>query len=304
VRWSHWLLSHAWAWRRDAERLDEVRARVDLLPLGSGALAGHAFGLDRRFVAQRLGFAGVTGNSMDAVSDRDFAVETLSWAALLSAHLSRFAEDLIIYSSAEFGFVRLADAYSTGSSLMPQKKNPDALELLRGKSARVIGALQTLLVLVKGLPSTYNKDLQEDKEPLFDAVDTLHGTLPIAAGVLSTLEPVPARMRARLAPEMLATDLADYLVRKGVPFRETHHVAGAAVKLAEDKGVPLDALTFEDLRPLHPLFAEDVAARVWSFEASCEARDAEGGTSRRAVLEQVDKLRKWLDETEAAGSAP
>ena len=299
VRWSHWLLSHAWAWRRDCERLDELRRRVDVSPLGSGALAGHAFGLDRRFVAQQLGFrGGVTANSMDAVSDRDFIVETLSWAALLSVHLSRLAEDLIIYSSAEFGFVALADAYSTGSSLMPQKKNPDALELLRGKSARVVGAHTTLLVLLKGLPSTYNKDLQEDKEPLFDVVDTLHGTLPIAAGVLSTLKPRADRMRARLAPEMLATDLADYLVRKGVPFRETHHVAGAAVRLAEQKGVPLDRLTYEDLRPLHPLFGEDVAARVWSFEASCEARDSEGGTSRRAVLEQVGKLREWLEATD------
>jgi argininosuccinate lyase len=296
VRWSHWLLSHAWAWRRDCERLDELRRRVDVMPLGSGALAGHAFGLDRRFVAQRLGFrGGVSANSMDAVSDRDFAVETLAWAALLSVHLSRLAEDLILYSSAEFGFVALADAYSTGSSLMPQKKNPDALELLRGKSARVVGANVTLLVLLKGLPSTYNKDLQEDKEPLFDAVDTLHGTLPIAAGVLSTLQPRAERMRARLAPEMLATDLADYLVRRGVPFRETHHVAGAAVRLAEERGVPLDKLRFEDLRPLHPLFGEDVAERVWSFEASCEARDSEGGTSRRAVLEQVGKMREWLE---------
>ena len=217
VRWSHWLLSHAWAWQRDLGRLDDAMARLDVMPLGSGALAGHAFGLDRPALAAALGFSGgATPNSMDAVSDRDFALETAAWASILSVHLSRWAEDLIIYSSAEFGFVTLSDAYSTGSSLMPQKKNPgawraqiraqgnaarkkaplttqpalflppppptppDALELLRGKTGRVVGDLTSLLVTVKGLPSTYNKDLQEDKEPLFDVVDTLKGTLPIA----------------------------------------------------------------------------------------------------------------------------
>ena len=294
VRWSHWLLSHAAAWQRDVGRLDDAMRRADVMPLGSGALAGHAFGLDRAALAADLGFAGgASSNSMDAVSDRDFCVETLAWATLTSVHLSRWAEDVIIYSSAEFGFVGLSDAYSTGSSLMPQKKNPDALELLRGKTGRVAGALVTLVVTLKGLPSTYNKDLQEDKEPLFDAVDTLAGTLPIAVGVLSTLAPRADRMRARLAPEMLATDLADYLVRKGVPFRETHHVAGAAVRLAETTGRRLDALTPAELRTLHPLFGDDVA-RVWSFEASVEARDAAGGTSRRAVLEQVAKLDAWL----------
>jgi argininosuccinate lyase len=296
VRYSHWLLSHVWAWQRDCDRLDEVYKRVNVMPLGSGALAGHAFGLDRQRLAQSLGFENVCGNSMDAVSDRDFIIETLSWASLLSVHLSRFAEDVIIYSSVEYGFFKLADAYSTGSSLMPQKKNPDALELLRGKSARVIGSLNTLMILMKGLPSTYNKDLQEDKEPLFDAIDTMHGVLPITAGVLSTMEIRPERMKSRLAPEMLATDLADYLVRKGVPFRETHHVAGAAVKLAEDRGVPLNALSAFDLKPLHPLFSDDVT-KVWSFEASCESRDSEGGTSRRSVLEQCDKLSTWLKQT-------
>lgn len=296
VRYSHWLLSHVWAWQRDCDRLDEVFKRVNVMPLGSGALAGHAFGLDRQLLAKSLGFENVCGNSMDAVSDRDFIIETLSWASLLSVHLSRFAEDVIIYSSVEYGFIKLADAYSTGSSLMPQKKNPDALELLRGKSARVIGSLNTLMILMKGLPSTYNKDLQEDKEPLFDAIDTMHGVLPITAGVLSTMEIRPDRMKARLAPEMLATDLADYLVRKGVPFRETHHVAGAAVKLAEDRGVALNSLTASDLKPLHPLFGDDVT-KVWSFEASCESRDSEGGTSRRSVIEQCEKLTSWLKQT-------
>lgn len=293
VRWSHWLLNHAWSWQRDAQRLADLRRRVNVMPLGSGALAGNPFAIDRQALAADLGFAGVTPNSMDGVSDRDFIAEFLFWATLSMVHLSRLAEDLIIYSSREFGFVRLADAYSTGSSLMPQKKNPDALELLRGKSGRVTGNLTGLLVTLKGLPSTYNKDLQEDKEPLFDTVDTLSGSLQIACGVLSTLEPVPARLTAALATEMLSTDLADYLVRRGVPFRETHHVAGAAVQLAEQRGVALDQLSVADLQGLHPAFGEDVTA-VWDFTVSVDRRDAEGGTSRRAVLAQVAQLREWL----------
>ncbi|MCB0058017.1 MAG: argininosuccinate lyase, partial [Caldilineaceae bacterium] len=212
VRWSHWLLSHVWAWQRDASRLDELAARVNVMPLGSGALAGNPFAIDRVRLAEDLGFAGITYNSMDGVSDRDFIAEFLFWAALTMIHLSRLAEDLIVYSSHEFGFVTLADAYSTGSSLMPQKKNPDALELLRGKSGRSMGQLTGLMATLKGLPSTYNKDLQEDKEPLFDAVTSLSGSLQIACGVLSTLAINPPFMRAALVPEMLATDLAEYLV--------------------------------------------------------------------------------------------
>lgn len=293
VRWSHWLLSHAWAWQRDAQRLEEVAARINVMPLGSGALAGNPFAIDRQALAKELGFADITRNSMDAVSDRDFIVEFLSWATLTMVHLSRFAEDLIIYSSREFGYVTLADAYSTGSSLMPQKKNPDALELLRGKCGRLGGHLAGLVMTLKGLPSTYNKDLQEDKEPLFDAVTNVSGALQIACGVLSTLQTNPAAMRAALSPEMLATDLADYLVRKGVPFREAHHVAGAAVQMAELQGAPLSQLTLEDLQKLHSAFDADVET-VWSFEASVERRDVEGGTSRRAVLAQIAQLRAWL----------
>jgi argininosuccinate lyase len=294
VRWSHWLLSHAWAWKRDAERLEQVLARVNVLPLGSGALAGHAFKIDRRWLAAELGFTGgPSPNSMDAVSDRDFIIDAIFWASMTGVHLSRFAEDLILYASAEFGYVEMSDAYSTGSSLMPQKKNPDACELLRGKASRTTGSLMTLLMTMKGLPSTYNKDLQEDKEPLFDAMDTLSGTLPIACGVLSTLKPKAAAMRARLDPSMLATDLADFLVRKGVPFRETHHVAGAAVRMAENAGKALTALTVTELKTLHPAFTNEVEA-VWSFEASTESRDSEGGTSKRAVLAQVASLKAWL----------
>ncbi|RME62460.1 MAG: argininosuccinate lyase, partial [Caldilineae bacterium] len=296
IRWSHWLLSHAWAWRRDADRLDDLLRRVNVLPLGSGALAGNPFPIDRTFLAQELGFADVTPNSLDGVSDRDFVAEFLFWATLTMVHISRWAEDLILYSSREFGFVTLADAYSTGSSLMPQKKNPDSLELLRGKSGRVFGDFSGLLMTLKGLPSTYNKDLQEDKEPLFDAVDALAGALPIAAGVLRTLTVHPERMRAALVPEMLATDLAEYLVRKGVPFRTTHHIAGEAVRLAEERGVGLADLSPEELRTLHPAFDDDVA-QVWDYERSVEQRDAAGGTSRRAVLAQIDSLRAWLAQS-------
>jgi argininosuccinate lyase len=296
IRWSHWLLSHAWAWQRDAQRLDELAERVNVMPLGSGALAGNPFPIDRHALAADLGFRAITENSLDGVSDRDFIAEFLFWSTLTMLHLSRLAEDLIIYSSREFSFVRLADAYSTGSSLMPQKKNPDALELLRGKSGRVIGGLTGLMTTLKGLPSTYNKDLQEDKEPLFDAVDNLSGALQIACGVISTMTPNVVYMRAALATEMLATDLAEYLVRKGVPFRETHHVAGAAVSMAENQGIPLSELELEDLQSLHGAFEDDVA-QVWDFEQSVERRDVVGGTSRRSVLAQVETLRTWLAET-------
>ncbi len=296
TRWSHWLLGHAWAWQRDAQRLQDLLPRVNLLPLGNGALAGNPFPIDRDWLAQELGFAAPTPNSLDGVSDRDFVAETLFWATMTMLHISRWAEDLIIYSSREFGFVTLADAYSTGSSLMPQKKNPDSLELLRGKAGRVFGDMSGLLMTLKGLPSTYNKDLQEDKEPLFDAIDTLAGALPIAAGALATLTVKRDTMAQALVPEMLATDLAEYLVRKGVPFRETHDLAGEAVALAESEGIALSDLTLTALRSLHPAFDEDVLA-IWSYERSVEQRDVRGGSSRRAVKEQIDELRRWLSQS-------
>lgn len=293
IRWSHWLLSHAWSWQRDAQRLDELTARVNIMPLGNGALAGNPFAIDRVALAKELAFADVTYNSMDGVSDRDFIAEFLFWGTMTMVHLSHLAEDLIIYSSREFGFVALSDAYSTGSSLMPQKKNPDALELLRGKSARVMGGMTGLMTMFKGLPSTYNKDLQEDKEPLFDAVHNIGSSLQIACGVISTMTPNPVAMRAALSDEMLATDLAEYLVRKGVPFRETHHVAGAAVQMAEMQAIPLSELELDDLLSLHHAFEEDVSD-VWDFEKSVDTRDVTGGTSRRAVLEQIELLQQWL----------
>jgi argininosuccinate lyase len=293
IRWSHWLLSYAWLWQADAERLEQCLVRLNVLPLGSGALAGNPFNIDRHCLATELGFAGVIENSLYAVSDRDFVAEFLFWASLTMVHISRFAEDLIIYSTGEFGFVQLADAYSTGSSLMPQKKNPDSLELLRGKSGRVFGDMSGFMMTYKGIPSTYNKDLQEDKEPLFDAVDTLAGSLQITTGVLSTLKIRPERMLASLSIDMLATDLAEYLVRKGVPFRETHHIAGAAVKLAEDRGTSMAELSLPDLQGLHPKFEADVA-QVWNFERSVENRSSVGGTSKATVLAQAETLKAWL----------
>ncbi|ORY89181.1 argininosuccinate lyase [Syncephalastrum racemosum] len=295
IRWSHLLLSYAWLWQSDAQRLEQLIDRVNVLPLGSGALAGHAFNIDREFLAQELGFKGIINNSLYAVSDRDFVAEFLFLSSLTMTHISRLAEDLIIYSSSEFGFVKLADAYSTGSSLMPQKKNPDSLELLRGKSGRVFGSMSGFMMSYKGIPSTYNKDLQEDKEPMFDAADTLSGSLQITSGVLSTMNIFPEKMRAALSADMLATDLAEYLVRKGVPFRETHHISGAAVKMAEDRGVSLHELKPEDFKSLHASFEDDVS-KIWSYETSIDNRTAIGGTSKPAVLDQIQKLQGWLAE--------
>ncbi|KAI9309554.1 argininosuccinate lyase [Cunninghamella echinulata] len=296
IRWSHFLLSYAWLWQADAERLEQLIERLNVLPLGSGALAGHAFNIDREFLAKELGFRSIINNSLYAVSDRDFVAEFLFWASLTMVHISRIAEDLIIYSSGEFGFVKLADAYSTGSSLMPQKKNPDSLELLRGKSGRVFGSMSGFMMSYKGIPSTYNKDLQEDKEPMFDAVDTLSGSLQITAGVISTMNIFPEKMFASLSADMLATDLAEYLVRKGVPFRETHHISGAAVKMAEDKQVSLHELSVDDFKSLHPSFSDDVA-KVWSFETSIENRNTPGGTSKSSVSAQINQLKSWLAST-------
>jgi argininosuccinate lyase len=214
IRWSHWMLAHASSWRRDGERLAQIAERMNECPLGSGALAGNPFGIDRESLAADLGFRQPTANSIDGVTDRDFVIELSFWASLLMVHLSKFGEDLIVYGTQEFGFVKFADAYSTGSSLMPQKKNPDALELLRGKAGPTIGNTVGLLTMLKGLPTAYNKDMQEDKKALFECLDTAEAGLQIAAGVLSTLTPNETRMRAALNSFMLATDLSEYLVRK------------------------------------------------------------------------------------------
>jgi argininosuccinate lyase len=293
IRWSHWLLSHAWRWQRDRERLNEILRRIDLLPLGSGALAGCAFPVDRIALAADLGFADVTANSIDGVGNRDYIAEVLFWASLLGTHFSRWAETLILWSTREFGFVTLADAYSTGSSLMPQKKNPDALELLRGKAARLQGDLVTILSLLKGLPSAYDKDLQEDKEPLFDAIDTLAVALPVAEGVLATLTIHPDRMQAALSDELLATDLADALVRRGVPFRESHHLVGQVVQRSETLRCPLRDVPLADLQAISPHFDAGIE-QVWDFTASVEQRAVIGGTARAAVEAQIVVLRSLL----------
>lgn len=290
VRWSHFLLSYAAAWQRDADRLHDLTKRVAVSPLGSGALAGNPFGIDRVALAHDMGFASITPNSMDAVCDRDFIAEFLFFASLTMSHISQISEDLIIWASRKF--VLLADAYSTGSSLMPQKKNPDALELLRGKTGRVTGSLMTVLMLLKSLPRAYNKDLQEDKEPLFDAITTIKASLQIMTGVITTLRIDADAMRGGLVPEMLATDLAEYLVRKGVPFRSTHHVAGAAVKMAEDRKCSLFDLTVADLQTLHASFEADVTD-VWNYERSVESRNVPGGTSKQSQIDQVKALRDW-----------
>jgi argininosuccinate lyase len=293
IRWSHWMLSYGMAFLTDLQRLREVIVRVNRSPLGCGALAGNPFGVDREAIAKELGFDDLLWNSMGAVADRDFVVETMQWGSTLMQHISRWAEDLIIYSSGEFGFVRLADAYSTGSSLMPQKKNPDSLELLRGKSGRAFGQMAGFMYTLKGLPSTYNKDLQESVEPLLDHVKTVSDSIQIATGVLSTLHISPERMRASLTPDMLATDLADYLVRKGVPFRETHHISGRVVALAEKTSTDMDKLTYEQLKGIDSRFQPDIK-ESFDFEKSVEMRSAKGGTSRACVMEQISKLREKL----------
>lgn len=295
IRWSHWMLSYGLAFANDLQRLREVKKRVNRSPLGCGALAGNPFGIDRDAMAKELGFDTLVYNSMAGVADRDFVVEFMQWGSMLMLHLSRWAEDLIIYSSGEFNFVKLADAYSTGSSLMPQKKNPDSLELIRGKSGRAFGQMAGLMMTIKGIPSTYNKDLQESVEPMLDHVKTVGDSIQIATGVLSTLAIQPKNMLASLSPDMLATDLADYLVRKGVPFRETHHISGQVVALAEKESTPMDKLTFEQLQTVDTRFEKDIL-EVFDYQKSVEMRSASGGTSKSSVLEQIKVLKATLEE--------
>ncbi|XP_025892759.1 argininosuccinate lyase [Nothoprocta perdicaria] len=293
IRWSQFLLSHAVALTRDSERLGEIKKRVNILPLGSGALAGNPLDIDRELLRSELDFASITLNSMDAISDRDYVVEFLFVATLLMTHLSRLAEDLIIYSTSEFGLVTLSDAFTTGSSLMPQKKNPDSLELIRGKAGRVLGRLVSIITVLKALPSTYNKDLQEDKEAVFDVVDTVTAVLQVATGVISTLQISKENMEKALTPEMLATDLALYLVRKGMPFRQAHTAVGKAVHLAETKGITINNLTLEDLKSISPLFASDVS-QVFNVINSVEQYTALGGTAKSSVTTQIEQLRELL----------
>jgi argininosuccinate lyase len=289
---SHWWLSHYWPLERDRERLNDLIKRVSILPLGSGALAGTPVPIDRAALAESLGFAVASPNSLDSVSDRDFAAEFLFCAAMTGIHLSKLSEQIVLYTSTEFGFFELSDAFSTGSSLMPQKKNPDVFELTRGKAGTLIGLLTGLLATLKGLPSTYDKDLQEDKAPVFQATDTLLAILPVIAGALRTITAKPQRMRNAIDSFMMATDLADYLVSKGIPFRETHAIAGKAVRAAMDasRNVGLDELPLEAYQALCPAFEADVY-QVFDPMKSIEKRNSIGGTSLQSVKKQIQKIK-------------
>jgi argininosuccinate lyase len=300
VYFAHHLLAYVEMLERDCERLWDGLDRVNVCPLGAGALAGSTLPLDRAFVAKQLGFVDLEGkprltqNSMDAVSDRDFAIEFCAHAALLAVHLSRLAEDVILWAGAEFNFIRIADAYTTGSSLMPQKKNPDVAELSRGKSARVIGNLMALLTLLKGLPMTYNRDLQEDKERLFDTADTVRATVRLMAAMLRHTAVNRAACEAAASdPALLATDLADYLVRKGMPFRQAHHAVGAVVALAEKAGKPLNKLSLAELQSVDKTFGRD-ALKVFDLRTAMAKRNLVGAPGTKQVQQQIARWRECL----------
>ena len=301
VYFAHHLLAYVEMLERDYQRLKDCFRRVNVCPLGSGAIAGTTLPLDREMVAQLLGFVDAKGkprltqNSMDAVGDRDFAVEFCSVAALLAAHLSRLAEDVILWSSAEFNFVRISDAYTTGSSLMPQKRNPDVAELARGKAGRVFGNLMALLTLLKGLPMAYNRDLQEDKERLFDTADTVRATVRILASMFGqVVVNETACAKAASDPALLATDLADYLVRKGRPFRQAHHAVGAAVALAERLGKPLNELNVAEFQSVDKKFSEDLHG-LFDLKAALSHRQLPGAPSGQEVQKQLARWKKILE---------
>ena len=290
IYFAHYLFAQLEAFERDHERLRDTRHRADVMPLGSGALAGSTIALDREAIAKALGFQRVTQNSVDAVSDRDFVADFLYSLAMIGIHLSRFSEDLIIWSTTEFGFIELSDAFATGSSLMPQKKNPDMAELTRGKCGRLIGNLVSLLTILKGLPSSYNRDLQEDKEALFDSVDTVRGALELFSAMLPELTINRERMESLANdPQLLATDLAEYLVGKGVPFREAHAIVG---KLAAS-GKQLDALSNDEFRAASNAFAEDVR-EVFDVRKALQRRSATGTPSPENIARQIARWRELL----------
>ncbi|XP_050297356.1 argininosuccinate lyase [Anthonomus grandis grandis] len=293
VRWSHYLLSHAWNLKNDCDRLENNLRLLDLLPLGSGALAGNPFNIDRLELAKSLQFADVTDNSMQAVGDRNFIADFLFWASMVGIHLSRLAEDLIIYSSKEFEFVTIDESYSTGSSLMPQKRNPDSLELIRCIGGSLFGQCCSFMMVLKSLPSTYNKDLQCDKESMFSTFDKLKSILQVATGTVKTLKVNEDKCKSALSYEMLATDVAYYLVRKGVAFRAAHHIAGQVVAEAEKKNVSINALTLEELKNISLHFEVDIG-KVWNYENSIEQYRAIGGTAKVSVINQIRKLEAWL----------
>jgi argininosuccinate lyase len=291
VRWAYVLLAHAWPLVRDRQRLGDARRRVAELPLGSGALAGSGFPVDRVLLKEALGFRSVSANALDVTGDRDFVAEVLFTLTLVGVHLSRLAAEIILYASSEFGFVQLSDAFSTGSSLMPQKRNPDVFELARAKSGRLLGDLVALLTTLKGIPAGYQKDLQEDKALLFDAFDTLSVVLPAVTGATRTLTVSATRMAAALDASLRATDLADLLVEAGVPFRESHGLVGKLVREAERASVPLDKIPAAVAAGIHPHLGAAVA-QLGTWEDSVESRATAGGSSRRSVEGQLEELRK------------
>ncbi len=307
---SHHMLAYFWMLERDFARLADCWKRADVMPLGSAALAGTVYPIDREYVARILGFSGVSENSIDAVSDRDFAAEFLAAAAIIAVHLSRFAEEIILWSSAEFGFIELSDAFATGSSIMPQKKNPDVAELIRGKSGRVFGDLVAVLTFLKGLPLAYNRDMQEDKESIFDAVDTVRDCLRAARGLLGAVR-IDAEAMLKAAEDGFsnATDLADYLVGKGLPFREAHAIAGEAVKKCVKEGRSLSDLSLSELRGFNPAISEDVFDAI-SVREAVRRRSSRGGTSPEKIAEQLERAEiaikseeEWVNASERAANA-
>ena len=294
IYFAHYLLGQIEAFARDADRLRDCFQRTDVLPLGSGALAGSTIVLDRELIARELGFARVSQNSLDAVSDRDFVAEFLFCLAMIGMHLSRLSEDLIIWSSSEFGFVEFSEGFSTGSSLMPQKKNPDMAELTRGKTGRLYGNLMSILTTLKALPSSYNRDLQEDKEALFDSVDTVSAALNVFAAMLPELKINREKMKiAASDPNLLATDLAEYLVKKGMPFREAHEVVGKLVAETVAKGKKLNDISLAALKKVSSLFDADVS-KVFDLRRSLAARQAIGAPSAKNIAAQIKRWRKEL----------
>jgi argininosuccinate lyase len=295
VTLAHHLMAYFEMFRRDMERLKDCQKRINIMPLGSGALAGTTYDLDRHWVAKELGFADITRNSLDAVSDRDFIIEALSCCSMIMMHLSRFCEELILWSTDEFRFIEMDDSYSTGSSIMPQKKNPDVAELVRGKTGRVYGNLMALLTVMKGLPLAYNKDMQEDKEAMFDSLDTVKKCIQVFTGMISTVKFNQAQMeRGALSGFANATDAADYLVKKGLPFRSAHEVIGRLVLHCIKEGKGLLDLTLSELRELSPLFEDDVYDAL-SLNACVNERKLPGGPAAKAVAQAIDEGRVWLE---------
>ena len=290
VRWAYVLLAHAWPILRDRQRLADARRRVADLPLGSGALAGSGFPVDRVLLKEALGFRSVSANALDVTGDRDFVAEVLFALALVGTHLSRLGAELILYASSEYGFVKLSDDFSTGSSLMPQKRNPDVFELARAKSGRLLGDLVAMVATLKGIPAGYSKDLQEDKSLLFDAFDTLAVVLPAVTGAVAALTIEPERMRAALDASLRATDIADLLVEAGVPFRESHGLVGRLVREAERAGVPLDRVPTAVAAGIHPALGAALS-QLGTWEDSVEGRATAGGASRKSVEDQLEALR-------------